>query len=84
MTATPPKRGFATRPGDAETWIRAADSPSPRAPDTAIYIARLTIDVTPDQRARIKIAAFQRGVTIADMLRELLAREFPDSTGDAT
>ncbi|MCO5961075.1 ribbon-helix-helix protein [Sinorhizobium meliloti] len=84
MTATPPKRGFATRPGDTETWIRAADAPAPRVPDVAIYTARLTIDVTPDQRARIKIAAFQRGVTVADMLRELLAREFPESTGDAT
>lgn len=84
MTATPPKRGFATRPGDPETWIRAADAPPGRAPDAALYTARLTIDVTSDQRARIKIAAFQRGVTVADMLRELLAREFPDSTGDAT
>lgn len=84
MTASPSKRGFATRPGDPETWIKAADAPAPRAPDAAIYTARLTIDVTPDQRARIKIAAFQRGITVADMLRELLAREFPDSTGDAT
>ncbi|NKL37175.1 hypothetical protein GFL49_26060 [Rhizobium leguminosarum bv. viciae] len=84
MTATPPKRGFATRPGDAEHWIKAADAPALRAPDAPIYSARLTIDVTPDQRARIKIAAFQRGVTVADMLRELLAREFPQSTGDAT
>ena len=84
MTATPPKRGFATRPGDAESWIRATDTTAPRATDAAIYSARLTIDVTPDQRARIKIAAFQRGVTVADMLRELLAREFPESTGDAT
>lgn len=84
MTATPPKRGFATRPGDAETWIRTADAPIPRVPDAAIYSARLTIDITPDQRARIKIAAFQRGGTVADMLRELLAREFPESNGDAT
>ncbi|RWX04946.1 hypothetical protein EHI45_30840 [Rhizobium leguminosarum] len=84
MTATPPKRGFATRPGDAENWIKAADAPAARMSDAAIYSARLTIDVTPDQRARIKIAAFQRGVTMADMLRELLAREFPESSGDAT
>ncbi|MGR9281410.1 hypothetical protein [Rhizobium johnstonii] len=84
MTATPPKRGFATRPGAAENWIKSADVPAPRAPDAVIYSARLTIDVTSDQRARIKIAAFQRGVTVADMLRELLAREFPPSNGDAT
>ncbi|MEP7457619.1 hypothetical protein [Phyllobacterium sp. SB3] len=83
MTPSTPKRGFATRPGDAESWIRSAEPPT-RAPDPNAFTARLTIDVTSDQRARIKIAAFQRGVTVADMLRELLAREFPPSTGDAT
>ena len=30
----------------------------------------------------IKIAAFRRGITVADMLRDLLAREFPDIGGD--
>jgi hypothetical protein len=38
--------------------------------------------VTPDQRGRIKIAAFQRGITVADMLRDLLAREFPPAEGE--
>jgi len=33
--------------------------------------------VTPAQRGRIKIAAFERGMTVADMLRALLTREFP-------
>ncbi|MDE1992554.1 MAG: hypothetical protein KGI75_08615 [Rhizobiaceae bacterium] len=84
MTATPPKRGFATRPGDADNWVKAVDVQAPRAPDAVLYSARLTIDVTPEQRARIKIAAFQRGITVADMLRELLAREFPQKNGDAT
>ena len=46
------------------------------------FTARLTIDVTPEQRARIKITVFRRGQTVADMLRELLAREFPDKDGD--
>ncbi|MGV1764084.1 ribbon-helix-helix protein [Rhizobium rhizogenes] len=84
MTATTPKRGFVSRPGDPESWIRSAEPAAARAVDANAFTARLTIDVTPDQRARIKIAAFQRGVTVADMLRELLAREFPPSTGDAT
>jgi len=84
MTATTPKRGFASRPGDPESWIRSAEPAAARAVDANAFTARLTIDVTPDQRARIKIAAFQRGITVADMLRELLAREFPPSTGDAT
>ena len=73
------RRGFASRPADADQWIKAAES-APRAPDA--FTARLTIDVTPDLRGRIKIAAFGRGVTVADMLRELLAREFPPTHGD--
>ncbi|MET3791013.1 DNA modification methylase [Aquamicrobium terrae] len=38
--------------------------------------------ITPALRGRIKIAAFRRGVTVADMLRDLLAREFPPNDGD--
>jgi hypothetical protein len=48
----------------------------------AAHSARLTIDITPELRGRIKIAAFGRGTTVADMLRDLLAREFPDTAGD--
>jgi len=44
------------------------------------FAARLTIDVTPDQRARIKITAFERGVTVAYMLRLLLLKTFPRTT----
>ncbi len=40
----------------------------------------LTIDVTPVLRGRIKVSAFERGVTTADMLRELLEREFGEGT----
>ena len=64
----------------ASTWVRQADAPEMPA-KASIYTARLTIDVTPDLRGQIKIAAFQRGVTVADMLRELLAREFPPTEG---
>ena len=81
MSERPARRGFASRPADPDQWIRAAGA-SPRNDSATGYTARLTIDVTPDQRGRIKIAAFQRGVTVADMLRELLAREFPSNPGD--
>jgi hypothetical protein len=80
MTERPPKRGFAARPGDADSWVRAPE-PSISRPPTAASTARLTIDVTPALRGRLKIAAFQRGVTVADMLRALLDREFPDNGG---
>jgi len=82
MSQQPRKRHFATRPGDPESWIKASGASSTRTSNDGVFSARLTIDVTSDQRARIKIAAFQRGVTVADMLRELLAREFPTVEGD--
>ncbi|RWH82205.1 MAG: hypothetical protein EOQ86_09555 [Mesorhizobium sp.] len=77
------KRGFASRPGDAESWIKAPDRQTQRAQPTDDFSARLTIDVTADMRGRIKIAAFQRGQTVADMLRALFEREFPPAQGDA-
>lgn len=70
-------RGFASRPADPEHWIRAGQARPKGKGDAAAFTARLTIDVTPEQRGRIKIAAFERGVTVAEMLRDLLAREFP-------
>ncbi|MFG1230418.1 ribbon-helix-helix protein [Xanthobacter wiegelii] len=81
MTARPNRRGFAARPADPEHWIKAAEAPPPRDA-AASFTARLTIDVTPELRGRIKIAAFQRGVTVADMLRDLLARAFPATEGE--
>jgi hypothetical protein len=77
------KRSFAARPGDAESWIKAPDSQRRRESGSTPFSARLTVDVTPELRGRIKVAAFQRGVTVADMLRDLLAREFPASDGGA-
>lgn len=82
MSEPSPKRGFASRPADPESWIKAPDRPSPRGDATADFTARLTIDVTADMRGRIKIAAFQRGHTVADMLRALFEREFPTSEGE--
>jgi hypothetical protein len=81
MSGRTSKGAFASRPGDAESWIKASDAP-PIRKDAAAFTARLTIDITPTLRGRIKVAAFQRGVTVADMLRELLAREFPTQTGE--
>jgi len=83
MSGRETKRSFAARPGDPERWIKSPDRAETIPPAATDFTARLTIDVTPDMRARIKIAAFQRGQTVADMLRALFAREFPSSEGDA-
>jgi hypothetical protein len=81
MSEHPTRRGFAARPADPEHWIKATDTPL-RGGEASGFTARLTIDVTPDLRGRIKIAAFRRGITVADMLRDLLAREFSQTEGD--
>jgi hypothetical protein len=49
-------------------WAKATSTP------------RLTLDITPAMRARIKVSAFTQGVTVADLLRGLLEREFPRRT----
>ena len=73
--------GIGARPladPQVEAWIRqgaAVDSAK-----AARYTARLTLDVTPALRTRIKLAAFNRGVTVAQLLREVLEREYPGAT----
>ncbi len=84
MTSRTTRQRFASRPGDPDRWIKAADGSPMRGAAAAGFTARLTIDVTPELRGRIKVAAFQRGTTVADMLRDLLAREFPADNGGAT
>lgn len=70
-------RRFAARPTTPDSWVNAA----PRLPE-AKFTARLTIDVTPQLRGRIKVFAFERGLTVADLLRTLLEREFESSRGE--
>ncbi len=78
------REGFASRPDDPDRWIRsAADGLSKRGTTASGFTARLTIDVTPELRGRIKVVAFQRGTTVAEMLRDLLDREFPANEGAA-
>ena len=84
MTRAPGKSRFASRPRDPESWIKAADAPPDSKAAGEAFTARLTIDITPGLRGRIKVAAFRRGITVADMLRGLLAREFSHSEGDPT
>jgi len=78
------RRTFVVRPSDPDTWVRTPAQGPNNGAKAALFTARLTIDVTPEIRGRIKVAAFRRGVTVADMLRDLLSREFPDNAGDAT
>ena len=71
------KRRFAARPSTPDAWVRAPEASAP----SPAYTARLTIDVTPILRGKIKITAFERGITVAEMLRTLLESEFSDCDG---
>jgi len=72
------------RPRDpAEHWIDAGQDSSTSASKAETFSARLTIDVTPALRGRIKVAAFERGLTVADMLRALLEEQFGTPSDDA-
>jgi len=62
----------------AEAWIRQGDAGALKRAD--LYTARLTLDITSALRARIKVSAFTQGVTVADLLRGLLERTFPEET----
>ena len=78
--------GAKPTPDNADVWVRQGtgvltDSSTPRA---EIYTARLTIDVTPELRGRIKVRAFHKGVTVAELLRGVLEREFPDDSGTSS
>jgi hypothetical protein len=83
MKARGQKRCFAARPRDPDTWVQTPEHRPTNGAKANLFTARLTIDVTPELRGRVKVAAFQRGVTVADMLRGLLSREFPNNAGDA-
>jgi len=76
-SAVPKRASIGRKPAadPASTWVRQADAAESLA-KASIYTARLTVDVTPALRGRIKVIAFQRGVTAAEMLRELLEREY--------
>jgi hypothetical protein len=69
----------------AEAWIqeRSGRRESDPSPKGVLFTARLTIDVTPALRSRIKVAAFQGGTTVAELVRELLEESFPDSKGSS-
>ena len=76
-SSTPKRASIVRKPAadPASTWVRQADAPENVA-KASIYTARLTVDVKPALRGRIKVIAFERGATAAEMLRELLEREY--------
>ncbi len=63
-------------PADAWVQTRDADREAP-ALQSAEPMKRFTIDVPVSLHTRIKTQCAMRGVKMADVLREILEREFP-------
>ncbi|MEM7204084.1 MAG: hypothetical protein AAF628_27730 [Planctomycetota bacterium] len=66
------KRPTATTPANPDDWVADRDKP-PTEP-----AKRLTINVPLGLHRRIKIQCAQQELVIADVVRELLERRFPE------
>lgn len=62
-------------PAKADAWVAERDAPPPPAP-TAEQMKRFTIDVPLSLHTRIKVQCAAKGVKMADVIREMLEREF--------
>jgi ParG len=78
------------KPADpAEAWVKARETPeSPEGGATVTTLVqpaepmkRFTIDVSEGLHKRIKAQCAMRGVKMADIIREMLEREFPAAKG---
>jgi hypothetical protein len=77
------------KPASAEDWVQGGarstdrETPAPTlltpAPAPAEPMKRFTIDVPVTLHTRIKIGCAKRGLKMADVIRELLEREFPEA-----
>ena len=77
MSAAKSGRRSAPRAVDPETLVCSPSNQRRRVPHAYVFTARLTVDLTPKLRSRIKAAARERDQSVAQMLRALLRREFP-------
>lgn len=61
----------------AERWVAEREAAPMAVPSPSESMKRFTIDVAEDLHKRIKAQCAMRGVKMADVMRELLEREFP-------
>jgi len=68
----------APRAIEPETLVCSPSNEPRRAAHAYVFTARLSVDLTPKLRSRIKAAARERDQSVAQMLRALLRREFSE------
>jgi hypothetical protein len=76
------------KPASAEDWIQGGARPTDReaapvipapSPSPAEPMKRFTIDVPESLHMRIKMGCAQRKAKMADVIRDWLEREFPET-----
>jgi hypothetical protein len=68
------------KPASPDDWVRSAPEPAAvTALSPAEPMKRFTLDVPLALHSRVKVACAQRGLKMADVIRDLLEREFPKS-----
>lgn len=66
------------RPASADAWITEVREEAPvRLPTVKKPTVRFTLDVDTDLHIRMKIECVRQGKKMSDVLRAILAREFP-------
>ncbi len=67
---------------EVDRWVKRGDNHGDveGLPKGLTFTARLTLDITPELRKHIKLAAVTEGKTVADILRQVLEREFAHSS----
>ena len=65
------------KPTTPDEWVRSTPAPDQATPAPAPPMKRFTIDVPPELHSRVKVACAARGLKMADVIRDLLEREFP-------
>lgn len=70
-------------PDAPDSWVSSGDpreqnEPKPTVAVEQVPMKRLTIDVPMDLHQRVKIGCAKRGLKMADEIRKLLEKEFPE------
>ena len=79
MSAAKSHRRSGPRAIEPETLVCSPNNERRRVAQAYVFTARVTVDLTPKLRSRIKAVARERDQSVAQMLRALLRREFSES-----
>lgn len=67
------------KPTNPDDWVRSVGAQEQQPVAPAQLMKRLTIDVSVDLHTRLKLECTRRGLKIADVVRDLLEREFSNA-----